>query len=313
MESTAIVPTAPADPSIPESKIAPFISARRSPQTRRAYAADIKGFVVAMGLRSPDDLLTITPEDVVTYRDQLIDAGRSPSTVARKLSTLRSLFSYAQKRGWTGSNPADPKLVESPRVSTESTTEGLTREEARRLLDTVHRETTDGKRDYALLVLMLHHGLRRSEAADLTTSSFGSERNHITLTIKGKRGKVRKHAVKPSTLTAVEDYLETDGRTLGDGSPLFRPAKNPRTGDLAKAISAEGIRVILRKYRKRSGVSKRISPHSLRHTTITNALDNGATLRDVSYFAGHEDPKTTTRYDRNRGNLDRSAAYRIEY
>ncbi len=299
--------------SCQSNRIAPFLQSRRSLQTRRAYSSDIKNFIQILRLEGPEAILKITCENVVSYRDQLSAAGSSPSTVARRLSTLRSFYSYMIKRGLLKDNPADPQLVEPPRVPNESLTQGLTRTEVRHVFETVDRETVNGKRDHAILSLLLYHGLRRSELANLTPACFGSERNFVTLTIKGKGEKIRKHPVKPLILETVQEYLTATGRTLAETTPLFVPTINNRTKLVDKKLSDEQIRLIVKKYCHMAKIGKKITPHSLRHTAITRAMDCGATLRDTSYFAGHADPKTTVRYDRNRENLDNSAAHNIRY
>lgn len=299
--------------SSPINRIAPFLQSRRSVQTRRAYSSDLQNFIQTLKLEGPESLLKITCEDVVCYRDQMTEAVASPSTIARRLSTLRSFYAYMIKRGLLKDNPADPQLVEPPRVPNESLTQGLTRTEVRHILETIDRDTITGKRDYAILSLLLYHGLRRSELVNLMPSCFGSERNFVTLTIWGKGAKIRKHPVKPNILEIVQEYLTATGRTLEETTPLFVPTRNNRTKLVAKKLSDEQIRLIVRKYCTKAKIGKRISPHSLRHTAITRAMDCGATLRDTSYFAGHSDPKTTVRYDRNRENLDNSAAHNIRY
>lgn len=90
------------------------------------------------------------------------------------------------------------------------------------------------------------------------------------------------------TLTAVDDYLTATGRTLEDTSAMFRPTRNNRGGGaLDKPLSPEAVGELLARVCKRAGVTKRITPHSLWHTSATVALDNGATVRKVSDFLGH--------------------------
>ena len=147
----------------------------------------------------------------------------------------------------------------------------------------------------------------------MTTSSFSSERGHITIIIKGKRGKVRKHPVQPKVYQAVKHYLTADGRGFEVDGPLFRPTRNNLTGETDKPLDAATVAQIVERHCGQVGITKNITPHSCRHTSVTNALDNGASVRRVAHFAGHSDVKTTLRYDRGRENLDDNAALRIHF
>lgn len=160
----------------PIQPIAPFIQAKRSPKTRWAYRLDLELFINEVGFQNPLELLQTKPEQVAAYRDKLIEEGQSPATIARKLSTLRTFFSYCIKRGWlNGTNPADAQLVKVPFVSQEITTNGLELKEARLLLDSPKQEFLKGKRDRAILALMRYHGFRREVLVKLRTSSLRDE------------------------------------------------------------------------------------------------------------------------------------------
>jgi site-specific recombinase XerD len=91
---TALLVPTPQNLLEPIQPIAPFIQGKRSPKTRRAYMSDLELFLKELAFQSPQELLDTTPEQVAAYRDKLIEGGQSPATIARKLSTLRSFFSY---------------------------------------------------------------------------------------------------------------------------------------------------------------------------------------------------------------------------
>jgi len=284
-----------------------FLSALRSSMTRRAYSNDLNDLARFFGVQAGKELLNLEPENIVAYRDSLIERGQAALTVGRKLTTVRRLFSYAMRRGWVQSNPAESQLVQSPRRMIQKRTQGLTRNEAAMLLGSIQRNTLKNKRDYALLLVMLHHGLRRAEVASLRTSSIGTERNYVTLTIIGKGNKVRVHPVQEPVLNATLDYLKADRRRLEMDSPLFCSTRS------LNALSVERIAQIVIERSKAAGISKHLTAHSLRHSSITAALDGGASLRRVSQFAGHSSPLTTMLYDLDRHNLDDSAAHIISY
>ena len=131
--------------------------------------------------------------------------------------------------------------------------------------------------------------------------------------VLGKGNKVRRHTVKPQVLTAVEDYLAADERVLSKDGPLFRPVCNNRTGVTNKALGTDAVRNMVIRAARRAGINRHVTTHSLRRASITAALDGGASLRRVSYFSGHADPKTTCMYDSDRQNLDDNAAQYVSY
>ena len=152
-------------------------------------------------------------------------------------------------------------------------------------------------RDHALIALLALNGLRISEALGADVTDLDVERGHRTLRIVRKGGKHVTIPLAPRTARALDLYLGE--RTLG---PLFITAEDHRMN------RAAGDRTVKRLAR-RAGITKRISPHSLRHSFITAALDAGVPLRDVQEAASHADPRTTMRYDRGRQSLDRHATY----
>jgi site-specific recombinase XerD len=300
-----------------------YIQSARCPATRRARLADLLDAARRLELGEHRTFFELSSEQLASYRDLLTELRQAPATVARKMSSLRGLYTYAMRRGWAGHNPADSALVPLPRVSKQSLSEWLSKEEAKGILSTCDRTTTKGLRDYAMLLVLIYHGLRREELVSLTPAKpadwgtrrtggyFSTERHHIVLTIKGKGSRIRRHPVKPATLEAVEDYLLATGRSLRSNEPLFRPLVNHRTGVLEKAISAEGLAVVVHTRAAAAGILRRITAHSFRHSSATFALDGGSTVRKVADFLGHVDVRTTMLYDRARENLDDNAALSI--
>jgi integrase len=160
----------------------------------------------------------------------------------------------------------------------------------------------------------LQLGLRREELCHVKLSDLGEERGYRTVRIAGKGGKDRLLPIKPGVWRATLEYLERSGRDLArerPDAPLFKPTRNNRGKALDKALDASTVWQLVIRYVREAGIRKRITPHSLRHTSITLALDAGATIRQAQTFAGHADPKTTVRYDRTREDLDKSAAHLI--
>ncbi len=184
--------------------------------------------------------------------------------------------------------------VRRPRLDYESHVTGLDRNELGALLVAAGLGAAV---EHALISLLALNGLRVSEATGADIEALGLERGHRTLTILRKGGKVVTIPLAPRTARAVD--LAVGERCEG---PIFLSADGCR-------LDRHGAGRIVRRVARRAGITKSVSPHTLRHAFITAALDAGVPLRDVQEAASHADPRTTMRYDRARVSLDRHATY----
>jgi integrase/recombinase XerD len=184
--------------------------------------------------------------------------------------------------------------VRRPKIDAESTTLGLDRTE---LSAFIAQGAAGSPTDHALACLLGLLGLRVSEACSLNIEDLSTERGHRTIRFIGKGSKTALMPLPPRVARTLD--LVAGERSSG---PLLRT----RAGNRLNRHAASRI---VRRLAKAAGITKRISPHSLRHSFITAALDAGVALRDVQIAARHADPRTTTRYDRAKGNLDRHASY----
>lgn len=154
-----------------------------------------------------------------------------------------------------------------------------------------------GARDHALACLLALNGLRVSEVIGTDVGDLGLERGHHTLRVLRKGGSTVIVPLAPRTARTV--YLAVGDR---DEGPIF-------VADNGERMNRHQAARVVRRIAKHAGIAKNISPHSLRHSFITAALDAGVPLRDVQEAASHADPRTTMRYDRARRSLDRHATY----
>jgi site-specific recombinase XerD len=228
------------------------------------------------------------------YVRSLEDHGYARSTIGRRLSTVASFYRWCTDEELLGRNPA--ANVRRPKISQDSTTLGLDRQELGQFL--VEAGLTGG-RDHALACLLGLNGLRVSEACNANIESLGFERGHHTLVVDRKGGKRAIIPLAPRTHRAVA--LAIDERHAG---PILLGCDGHRLDRFAAYR-------IVRRVAKKAGIAHRVHPHSLRHAFITAALDAGVPLRDVQEAASHSDPRTTSRYDRHRVSLDRHAAYTV--
>lgn len=280
--------------------IAAWELAQASPNTLRAYRrnlADYLAWLDAHGL----DLLTVKRPVVDGYRRTLAGA---PATVARKLAALSSFYRYALSADVIAANPVE--LVKRPKVDADhSSTQGLTIAQTKALLGAAE---TDSPRSHALVSLLVFTGVRLSEALNASTADYGHDSGHRTLTVRRKGGTVATVAVPAPAVHALNTYLGTTGqdvvRAAGAALPIFTTATGKRWA------ASEAFRTVQR-LAKVAGIEGHISPHSLRHTFATIALETGTALHDLQDSMGHADPRTTRRYDRARGKLNKSAGYDV--
>jgi integrase/recombinase XerD len=215
-----------------------------------------------------------------------------PSTVGRRLSTLASFYRYCEQEQLIDRNPA--LNVRRPKVDYESRTLGLDRNELGALLVQAGLGLGPGPRPG------LAAGLERppdQRGVERRHRRPRFDRGHRTLRIVRKGGKHATVSLAPRTSRAMDLYLGE--RTAG---PVF-------LGEHGGRMDRSAADRTVKRLARRAGITKQISPHSLRHSFITAALDAGVALRDVQEAASHADPRTTMRYDRARRSLDRHATY----
>jgi integrase/recombinase XerD len=263
-----------------------------SPATQSAYRRDSQQWLDFCDARSVDPLRA-TRGDTTAWIDDLRRAGLSEATVARKIATLASLYSWARDEALTESDPIPRRR---PKVSRDDRhILGLDRDQARALL---HSAEAWGPRERAFTVLLLTCGLRVSEALGADLTDLDEVRGHRVLTVLGKGSKPRTIALPPATWHALTEYI--DDRVAG---PIFVTSTGARWDRVAAARSLDRIA-------QKAGLPH-LHPHVLRHTAATLALDAGAPLDRVQALLGHADPRTTMRYAAARERLDTSAAYDV--
>lgn len=217
------------------------------------------------------------------------------SSVVSMMNGVRGFFRFAHI---DGTIPADPAVyARLPKVARdESRTQGLDRLELIRFLQVAQTITVHHG---ALAYLLGINALRASEAAAVRIQDYSeSLRGHRVLRLVGKGNKP---ATMPVTVPVLR-VLEACRGERTEGPLVLRPLSG-------KPIDRRDAYRMVTKIAKAAGIPRHISPHSLRHAAITNALDAGVPLRDAQILARHADPRTTEHYDRARGNLDRHAVH----
>jgi len=290
MSSTTIIKPVP--PLFDEARlaVAGFL-ARYSAPTRRSYTTDLRQFF-AWCAEHDLGIFDLKRGYIELWARAMEERGLARATIGRRLSTIVGFYRFAVIDGYLEHSPAE--YVRRPRIDTESATLGLDRIE---LSAFVAQGSAGSPVDHALACLLGLLGLRVAEACSIDIEDLSLERGHRTVRIIGKGSKPAVIPLPPRIARAID--AAAGERTSG-------PLLLTRAGNRLNRHAATRI---VRRLAERAGITKHISPHSLRHSFITAALDAGVPLRDVQIAARHADPRTTTRYDRARNNLDRHASY----
>jgi site-specific recombinase XerD len=287
-----------------------------SEKTRRAYQNDLRDFSRFIGIEKPEEFRTVTRAHVIAWRKTIEERHFSDATVRRKLAALSSLFEYLCEKNAVTHNPV--KGVKRPAANNnEGKTPALSNDQARQLLEAPPEDTLKGKRDRAILVTLLYHGLRRQELCNLRIKDYQRRTSVMMFHIHGKRKKERFVPVEPKTQRLLADYLDASGHGMDLEGALFRPVKNNATGDLTKSINPRSVyRDVVIFYAKQVGITldtHGFCVHSLRATAATNALEHKADIAKVQEWLGHANISTTRLYDKRNSRPEESPSFKVEY
>lgn len=283
-----------------------------NPRTRRAYQGDIADFCQFAGIHGPEQFREVNRAHVLAWRATLEARAMSGASIRRKLAALASLFDHLlESNAVAGSNPVHG--VKRPKIeSNEGKTPALGDHQAKALLDAPDTETLKGKRDRAILAVLLYHGLRREEAAHLYLDDIQERRGIKHLRIHGKGGKLRYLPLHPVAAERIHAYLEaSEHHPNQERVPLFMPLRGPKTGE---GISATGIYALVGTYAKSARIEVAgLGVHGLRATAATNALEQGADIAKVQQWLGHANISTTRIYDRRGERAEDSPTFKVRY
>ena len=284
-------------------QIAALVRMSYKETTRRAYAVDLKQWFAWCELFDVDPLAARRPHvDAWAIHLGSAGGGARPATLARKVSAVRNFYAYAVDEGHVAASPvpAKDKALHLPKVSRKSQTLGPDREEAAALLAAAEAR---GPREAAVVAVLLYQGLRVSELCGVNLEDVSTQRGHRVVRLRRKGGEEQDQAVAPPAAGAVDAYLAARGDAATSG-PLFVDERGRR-------LSRYQVEWIVEACARAAGITKRISPHSLRHACTTLLLDQGVPLRDIQVYLGHANSSTTERYDLGRQHLDKSPAYAL--
>lgn len=297
MQDRSIVPQEPNSLPLAFANVA----GQLSPSSQRIYKHD--AIVFAKWLN--ENNCGLTRESVILYR-QYLSQKYSPTTAKRMWSVVCRILDEQVRSEHLDKNPADG--VRGLKANGNASKHiSLSKEQAHALLDAIDTQTIKGKRDYAILLLLVKTGLRRFECASLNLEDMREELGHHTLFLRETKGdKLDTVKLSPDVWRAINSYLEAADRSkASQKDPLFisfRKGDHPQN----KRISPNDIYRSVKEYAEKAGI-KQLSPHGLRATFITLSIEGGAPLHKVQYAARHSDPRMTEHYHKRKQNLDKSA------
>ncbi len=175
-----------------------------NPNTRRAYQADLVGFMRFVGLAQPDEFARVTRAHVIAWRKDLERQALQPATIRRRLSAVSELFEFLCEENSVDRNPVNG--VRRPKEgANEGKTPALADAQAKRLLNAPDASTLKGRRDRAILAVLLYHALRRSELCRLRAKDYEVRRGVPTLVVQGKGSRLRYLPIHPLAASLIED------------------------------------------------------------------------------------------------------------
>lgn len=257
--------------------------------TQLAYMRDLRLLMKSLQLKADEELLQVSRQQLIAYLVRLKQEGRAASTVARKLASIKAFYRFLTAERYIRRNPAEVLEAASrglhlPKV--------LSVQEVERLLDEPNLGTLDGYRDKTMLELLYATGMRVSELVNVPVKNVDMKMQYVI--VMGKGSKERMLPLGRTALHYLEHYLSVVRPQLLHGKP--DAAVELFVTGWGGPMTRERFYEIIVAYGKSAGISKRVTPHMLRHSFATHLLNNGTDLRIVQELLGHADISTTQIY-----------------
>jgi site-specific recombinase XerD len=281
-----------------------FLLRYEAANTRRSYANDLTQF-----FGSPVVTLAMAREATFVHVNEHIErlaaGGAKPATVQRRTAALSGFFAWLVALGVLEHNPADSRLIRrTQRVRRrDRVVTVLSRDEARRLLDSVDDSVESAVRDRTLLLVLLHCVLRRSEARTMDFAHIRSVGRHWVLDLPQTKGGADQYVKIPEHVVEAL-HLHRGHYGYSEGA-VWRSLSN---NSYDRRLSTTSIYNIVHQAALRAGLSANVGAHTLRHTGCTLAIEAGASIQQVQSHARHKNLETTMIYVHQRDRLQDSAA-----
>lgn len=274
-----------------------------TPTTKETYT---KGVKVFLEWCNKNNINEVTHATLIQYKEELTK-DKKASTISMYMTSLKKLYKYLETKG-IKNIASDLKGAKQKRNYSK---DPLTLDQAKDLLNSIDRSTNEGKRNYALIHLLITTGLRTIEIERANVEDIRNVANNSVLYVMGKGRQDKDEYVKLTyeTLKAINDYLATRN-IKSDKEPLFISLSDRSNGQRLKTRS---IRDIIKKAYLKIGINNdKITSHSLRHTAITLSLLGGTPLQEVQQMARHSNINTTMIYAHNLKRIESNAEQNIQ-
>lgn len=255
--------------------------------TISAYASDLVKYIDFLSSRGIERLNDVKPGDIVAYITQLHNGELSTFTIARNLSALRMFHRFLVSENVTDSDPTDS--ISSPRLA-KRLPQVLDQAEVAKLIEQPDTTTVLGLRDRALLEFAYATGVRVSELISVKLHDLMLDDQLVQVVGKGSRARLI--PIGEQAIAAVMHYLQ-------NSRPMLLKSENTSTlflNQQGRGLTRMGFWKILRKYVLQAGITRPVSPHTLRHSFATHLIEGGADLRAVQEMLGHVNITTTQIY-----------------
>ena len=268
-----------------------------SPNSIEAYKRDLTRYInFLQEEKDINNLEEISPKHIRGFIRVLNDAHLAPASITRSFSSIRSYHSFLSGENLVQQNPS--QLLDAPKPSRKLPVV-LAVEEVNKILGVIDTAKPLGRRDLAILEVLYSAGVRVSELCDLRMIDLVLDSDMIRVTGKGK--KERFAPIGPRAQECINNYLKFDRPTLSKKDKNLGKIFLSRNG---RPLTRMTVNIILKKWAQVSGLKKKVSPHTFRHSFATHLLEGGADLRVVQEMLGHVDISTTQiYYDMDREHL----------
>ena len=257
--------------------------------TRAAYLRDLRLLQKALGMKESEALLTVSRRQLLAYFSQLKQAGRSASTIARKLASIKAFYRFLTAERYIRRDPAE--VLEAAQRGLHLP-KFLSVQEVDNLLNEPNLGTLEGYRDKTMLETLYATGMRVSELVSVPVQNVDLKMQYLI--VMGKGSKERMLPLGRTALKYLERYLHVVRPQLLHGKP--EAAKELFVTSWGGAMTRQRVNELIEEYAKSAGITKRVTPHMLRHSFATHLLNNGTDLRVVQELLGHADISTTQIY-----------------
>lgn len=264
-----------------------------SEHTAKGYLVDV-GHLLDYTRSHSVELTDIKQEDILSFLCEIHDMGISARSQARMIAGIRSFFRFMKMEGEIQSDPSE--LVESPKIG-RTLPDVLSVEEIDAMILAIPPDKPESLRNHAIIETLYGSGLRVSELVDLRLSRVSFDDEYMI--VEGKGDKQRLVPLSPVASDLIKEYLpiRNAGPIKKEGSDIL--FLNRRGAPLTRVM----VFYIIRDLAAAAGITKKVSPHTLRHSFATHLLEGGANLRAIQEMLGHESIATTEIYlhlDRTR-------------